>query len=480
MHFKSTYEVIIIGSGAGAASLIHTITKDGIEPSEILVLERGNKLPRTKSAAFRFINSYENGGVLPCFGRPNIPFGVANCIGGGPEINGSLVWKTPEHIKKDWFENYNLPFSKTIFEKSLNKFDKLLEVKESHIKEDHDYGSFLLKKASNELDILCVPARRALKYSCCSNNLCAFGSPNDSKNTTFNMIIKKLIDRGLLILSGISNIDFKYNKNTGPYNISFKEKGKYKNLMAKKIFLCAGALNSPLLVSKLKKENFSKYRIKFHLNLKSIGLLNDEIPDVPGTMFSAQIQEYAKDNQYIMPFNWHKAHVLSIIDRHNTNLNLDYIYKHGIGLTSQVSNKNVFANMHVITHKSNAFKFLSHSIIKEKNVINSIQEVLERTYALFNELGIDKVFCPILNSKEICLSEAIKETINKPSKLDLLSVHHMGSLPLGGELVDFDGRLKDFPNVYIADASLLPTIVGESPQLTIMAFVSSLYKNKLS
>ena len=60
MHFKSTYEVIIIGSGAGAASLIHTITKDGIEPSEILVLERGNKLPRTKSAAFRFINSYEN------------------------------------------------------------------------------------------------------------------------------------------------------------------------------------------------------------------------------------------------------------------------------------------------------------------------------------------------------------------------------------------------------------------------------------
>ena len=64
------------------------------------------------------------------------------------------------------------------------------------------------------------------------------------------------------------------------------------------------------------------------------------------------------------------------------------------------------------------------------------------------------------------------------NRLDMLSVHHMSSLPLGEKIVDLDGSLRGFPNIFIADASLLPSIVGESPQLTIMAFVSSLYKNK--
>ena len=478
MDFKKNYEVVVIGSGAGAAALVDTLVENSFEPSEILILERGNILPAYKSAATRFINTYENAGVSPCIGNPIIPFGIANCIGGGPEINGSLIWKTPEHIKKDWFRNNKLNFSKDLFEKKLEFFDKKLEVKESHIDENHDYASYLLNKAAQELELLCVPARRALKNSCCSNNLCAFGSTNDSKNTTHKMIFKSLFNRGLKILSNITKINFNYQDQSGPYYLSFMHNCISKSIIAKRIFLCAGATNSPLLLSKIRKNKYSQYNVKFHLNLKSIGLLEKEIPDVPGTMFSAQIQEYSNENQYIMPFNWHKAHVLSIMDRHNTELDFEYIYKHGIGITSQVSNNDVNASMNVINIGNNYFKILSHSIISQKSILNAIEKVLERTYLVFNQLGIKKVLCPVHKSSEYTLSESIEKIMKNPYKLDLLSVHHMGSLPIGGKDVEKNGSVKGYSNIFVADASLLPSIVGESPQLTIMAFVASLYKNR--
>ena len=62
MDFKSNYEIVIIGSGAGAAALLETLVENSFDPSEILVLERGNILPSSKSAASRFINTYENAG----------------------------------------------------------------------------------------------------------------------------------------------------------------------------------------------------------------------------------------------------------------------------------------------------------------------------------------------------------------------------------------------------------------------------------
>ena len=64
-------------------------------------------------------------------------------------------------------------------------------------------------------------------------------------------------------------------------------------------------------------------------------------------------------------------------------------------------------------------------------------------------------------------------TTNKKD-LDMLSVHHMASLPIGGDDIKNDGSIRISQYICV-DASILPTAVGESPQLTIMAFVSSLY-----
>jgi len=58
----------------------------------------------------------------------------------------------------------------------------------------------------------------------------------------------------------------------------------------------------------------------------------------------------------------------------------------------------------------------------------------------------------------------------------------MSSCSLSGtnnNIVDLFGKLRNFKNLYIMDASLLPTNTGQHPQLTIMALVNKLVKNNI-
>ena len=63
----------------------------------------------------------------------------------------------------------------------------------------------------------------------------------------------------------------------------------------------------------------------------------------------------------------------------------------------------------------------------------------------------------------------------KPNQLEIITVHIMASCPMGPNpatsVVGPDGRLWNMKNVLLADASILPSSTGESPQGTIMAFV---------
>ena len=476
----SKFKILIIGSGAGCGAILTNLINNGYDPFDILILEKGDILPNSNksSAASRFISTYENAGVVPCFGSPIIPFALANCLGGGPEINGGLIWKTPIHIKKKWFQKFSLPFGESKFDKYLEFFDKLLSVKDSHIHKNHDYGSYLLKKTSDKMNINCVPARRALLGSCCSQNLCAFGSTKKNTKQTINeVIIQKYKKMGLNIECRVSNINFKISDKKGPYEISYIKDQEKSFVNVEKIFLCAGTLNSPYLVSKINKEVISNFSVKFHINLKSIGIRSKKNPDVPGTMFSAQVQEYKNDDQYIMPFNWHIAHIASILDRHNQKkINLSEVYRYGVGLTTQVSHSDLKANLMIISKFKSPIRYLNHSLENSKEVPKVIMKGLQRTYKIYKNMNISNVLTPEKNSVLQPLKSVLDKEIKSIGNLDIISVHHMGTLPLGSKYVSNDGSLRGFPNIYIADGSLLPSAVGESPQLTIMAFVSSLYE----
>ena len=99
--------------------------------------------------------------------------------------------------------------------------------------------------------------------------------------------------------------------------------------------------------------------------------------------------------------------------------------------------------------------------------------------------GAKQVLLPIENSTKIFqnIDEAFKEIQNiSKNTLEITSVHAMSSCSLNNNknnMVDLFGKLRNFKNLHIMDASLLPTNTGQHPQLTVMALVSKLIKKNI-
>tara|TARA_B100000676_G_C17758485_1_gene670307 strand:- start:624 stop:800 length:177 start_codon:yes stop_codon:yes gene_type:complete len=49
-----------------------------------------------------------------------------------------------------------------------------------------------------------------------------------------------------------------------------------------------------------------------------------------------------------------------------------------------------------------------------------------------------------------------------------------------GAVVDENGQVYNYDNLYVSDASVLPTNIGESPQATIMAFAHEIVARHIS
>ena len=103
---------------------------------------------------------------------------------------------------------------------------------------------------------------------------------------------------------------------------------------------------------------------------------------------------------------------------------------------------------------------------------------------ILGNVGAEFIIYPVENAKKIFSLKEAEDLIEniKIKKLHLISVHGMSSTRSGEEdncITDYFGKLKNFENIFINDASILPGATGESPQASIMAFAKRNVKNNI-
>ena len=67
--------------------------------------------------------------------------------------------------------------------------------------------------------------------------------------------------------------------------------------------------------------------------------------------------------------------------------------------------------------------------------------------------------------------------------MSYVCAHAMGSCKMSNNsdgIVDDNGNLKNNHNIIVADNSILPGSIGDSPQLTTMAFVHQIMNKQLN
>ena len=189
------------------------------------------------------------------------------------------------------------------------------------------------------------------------------------------------------------------------------------------------------------------------------------------------MREFEKEGVLLSAANSELPYILATASHFSDEIKKDIIKNHE------------HYGMYIYQIKSNSHgqikSFLNNPYVSysfdEKDTLE-IKKAIERTSKLFFDDDVDFILYPVENSGHI---KSQKEAMNlsqnfQKKKLHLVSVHGMSSMryaPNKNSLTDFNGKLKDFKNIFITDASIIPGNTGESPQATIMAFSKFITKN---
>jgi choline dehydrogenase-like flavoprotein len=216
--------------------------------------------------------------------------------------------------------------------------------------------------------------------------------------------------------------------------------------------------------------------MSIHLNLRISAIFKDKINAELGTIFTTQIQEFIDNGDIFMSTNFNRSNFLSSISNLD-NTKLNEILKYIDNTASFVLQTKPTSKVKILNTFDKHFLRFS---LNEKDFINIKEKLKYFSNFLFSS-GAIKVILPIKNNIIISDKSQVDSIIQKIKKKDLqmLSVHGMSSMPMSKKNSNFlncDGRSRKLNNLYITDASILPTNVGESPQGTIMALSHEIMK----
>ncbi|MFC1522181.1 GMC family oxidoreductase N-terminal domain-containing protein [Elusimicrobiota bacterium] len=473
-------EYLVIGSGAGGAVAGFDLARAG---REVVVLEEGElySAEHFKKGIGKLTSLlYRGGGVTPFLGRPPVAFVEGCCVGGGTLINGGLVWRTPRRVLDQWRKEFGLiGYGYEDLEPHFKKIEELLNVTYSQTG-DHDIDSAVIKQACDSLGWKNVPVPRAVK-DCKHDNRCPTGCASSAKISVVESYLSEASRSGARVLAGYKAIRI-IPLRSGQHEIHCAGAGPGAGdlkIISDRVVLAGGATQTPFL---LRKSNISKTagrKLWFHINIKVVATFDQRINASNGTMFTVQVQEFEDEGLLMMASNW-QPHYMAATLSHLGSKAIDDVlrdYDRSALYVAQVRAKSLARVMNV---GGNA-PFVWYQL--DKKDIPAVHAALSRLGNLLFAAGAKTLYLPLSGSSPVHSMQELESELNKSriSDFKLVSMHAMGSCSMGGPdaVIAQDGTLAGHPGIMVADASALPSNIGESPQGTIMAFAHEIMKRHI-
>ena len=470
-------ENVIVGSGAGGSTVAYELLKKN---KDSIILEEGPNINgiNKSNIGISIANLYKNNGATPIYsfnGGPLIGYGQGSCVGGSTYVNAGYFSGTPEWVYNEWLKQERL---KT----SYSEFQKLYE----EIKSEINVSTENITKLDGASEIMSLIAnKKKLKIEKCERF--SDGITGNEKNNMNSTYHKSLLKKNIQIIHDCKVVKI-LSKNNRAYMITVKDKknGKKVNIKFKNLFICCGPISSPHLLMKNKLINNQKNQnnFEFHINFKvlvkfkkdtNLNLNRSYDPDHPVSVYF--MREYEREGALLSSANSELPYMLATSSHFNEKIKRD-IYQ----------NFNKYC-MYIYQIKSNSFgqvrDFFGNPFVDYKfdqKDTSFIKSAINRVSNFFLENEAEKIFYPIEGStgiRNLKESNEVSENLNV-KKLHLVSVHGMSSLRSGKEEnchTNYSGKLKNYENIFINDASILPGNTGESPQASIMVMVKNNIKN---
>ncbi|MFE3501836.1 GMC family oxidoreductase N-terminal domain-containing protein [Kitasatospora sp. NPDC059160] len=472
-------DALVIGSGAGGSTAALELAGAG---REVHVLEEGPLVPQTRitraSPAENLRLLYRQGGLVPIHGAPTIPFGEGRCVGGTTVVNGGLLWRPPEHLLECWASAGVDGFRAHHLAPHLAEVERRLGVVDQQ-PGPGNRDSVLLGQAADRLGWRWAPARRAVR-GCRHANRCVTGCPTGAKQS---MLVSYLpaAERLAAVIEPDTRVVRLEHDGTRVTAVHALRDGRRLRYLPQTVFLAAGPIGSALLLRRSAIGGRGPGRaIAFHVNFRTVARFGESVRATEGTIFTAQLQEFADRGVRVMPANLTPgslaaalaAHPAGTVDRMLAQLDRVAVY------TTQVSVRGTARLLAV----PGLGALLRHRLTASDRDL--LRSAFRRTAELLLEAGAVELLPPApagptttrptTGGLTTAAQVADFALHARPETWDLISVHAMASCPMGppapGGVCDAQGRPHGFTNLRLCDASVLPGATGVSPQETIMGF----------
>ncbi len=482
---ERSYDIVIIGSGAGGGTVAQELAplcKDGVR---IAVLEKG---PRLRDDEFtgeeiemaRLLYE-DDGGFLTADGTMTLAFGCG--YGGSTVVYTGTSIIAPRRVIEAW----NVPGLG--FEEVERRSRKFMEQNNVHLLSD---------ELINENNHLFVQGCRRLAYSvsqfpvnvkgCRGSSLCNLGCPNQAKQGTNRVQLPRAEREGVEVITRCEVLRLEGKTVVarvhprppgGPGEPSSWLPGEYR-LNPKIVIVCAGAVNTPALLLRSRlPASLPRLGHGFTCHPALIIAAEHERPitNFVGHPKSYYLDQFAESEAFVLetcmyfPFTTAKS-LAGFGESHAETMRafprLQMILVLACDHADPANRVAVDKDGRPVVH----YRFTDP-------VVRALARGTLAAAKIFFAAGAVRAHVPfaanpvIDSSAATSLDELISERHFKPSRFSVSAAHLQGGCAMGltprDSVTDSYGRVHGVPWLFVADASLFPDSVEINPYLTIMA-----------
>ncbi len=473
-------DVVIVGSGAGGATLAAELAEAGLD---VVMIEEGRYWTTrdfTAEASAMTRQLYRDGGASMAIGDPPVMFQEGRAVGGSTVINGGMSWRTPERILERWrreagLEHIEMPDMAAHFE----RVERRINVRHQD-PETIGVDNTLLKRGADAKGWKIIPNLRN-QVHCAGSNNCAFGCPTGAKQSALVSYVPRALHYGARLLSDVrvDKILMHGKRAIGVQGHVVGEDGERGHrvvVRGKLVVSACGAIHTPALLARSGVRSPSGRlgkNLSLHPNVKLAAVFDEPVRGWEGVHQAYQVREFEGEGLLFAAVNIPPGVIAMTAHERGAELGrmmAEYDRTVIAGMLCEDSNT---GRVRTINGRPQAFYQLAQ--LDAEKLIRGVALLSELLFAAgAREIKTPFAGVPALRGHDD--TRALYTRTIKRSQMEVVTVHMMGTAAMGSDrtrsVTDGHGFVHDADRLMVCDASLFPTPIGVNPMETIMALAT--------
>lgn len=472
-------DVVIVGTGAGGATLGAELAEAGFE---VVLLEEGSYYQTrdfTADTSAMVRQLYRDGGATMALGNPPILYQEGRAVGGSTVINGGMSWRTPEKILDVWATEHGLgEIRAAALEPYFERVERRIHVGYQ------DPGSIgrdnqLLKRGADAKGWNIIPNLRN-QVHCAGSNRCAFGCPTGAKQSALVSYVPRALHFGARVYADVrvDHITFEGKRATGVVGHVRRGDGRGPRVevRARLVVSACGAIHTPALLARSGVRSPSGQlgkNLSLHPNVKVVAIFDEDVRGWEGVHQAFQVREFRDQGLLFAAVNMPPSVLAMSFPHRGAQLGALMQHYDRMVLAGMLCEDTATGQVRTVGGRPQAFYQLA-----EADAAN-----LRRGVALLSELlfaaGARRILLPFHGEPDLLGPDDARRLLEREvpaAGMEVVTVHMMGTAAMGADrrraVTDTYGLVHDADRLMIADASLFPTPIGVNPMETIMALAT--------